>query len=742
MAIDNLNFYSNWLPAGQLTDKYSTQPWCLKSKNLDIFSSSKSVKATAWSTPTTWDTDVIKQDWKLVLKTDWKVYERTALGDTLVVDPAANFPVYQVSYNWKNGTYADATRWTVQDMVAKYEWDELKSFVVFSDKASYNWSATKYVPVKDFWTTSNLTYQGYPMDWKWYYFKQTSPWGTASVYLDIDSAFSSIPLRIYAENYQSDDTTISLNQVRLSEYKYYYDAQLDSIVPRLSTYRDLTFSWDITEWIWIDLPVLPRDSYSSLLLVFNFTKKEWASTYWWQNWGLYIDMNWWPEEDYYMTIDGVKSDWDYNAYYTYLPVRERKLESIWDYGYSESYWMKGTVFQPLYKRNWSWIEVNWENKTIYDFISDMWWENDPSMDIIWMIVWNEQVYMIGNMGWNWYIIPCDLSWGRWTPYIAYWCTFKWVTNIDYLLYLVWENRWISTLWVFNQQELVPVIWWNKENQTNDKVNTDEQYNFDWKIVNWRKNLILTTKDNRIFQYGQTYWGKGGSFIHQLPSNAVITDLKTEWNDLEIDYSITVSDTTTKYSIKYQDDTNLKNYNTEWEAVYPIILWNHLLEKEESDLYCSYILPSASTKLEFWGCANHYHFWTFTSEDNPTLSDTESYKIKGTSWNYALKFIEKNANQYTFRLEWDLPVQTTNEMQITDSEGTVVINYSEYNHFRKIWTIETDKYCEWEFRFHNLNNKLELPKSHSLQIMVKWKGTANYTPELFALDLVANQRDRW
>jgi len=154
------------------------------------------------------------------------------------------------------------------------------------------------------------------------------------------------------------------------------------------------------------------------------------------------------------------------------------------------------------------------------------------------------------------------------------------------------------------------------------------------------------------------------------------------------------------------------------------------------------LPAASTKLEFWGMANHYHFRTFTSEDNTTLSETENYKIKWTSWTYALKFIEKNANQYTFRLEWDLPVITTGEKQIIDSENTVVINYSDFNHFRRIWIIETDKYWEWDFRFHNLNNKLELPKSHSLQIMVKGKGTANYTPELFALDLVANQRERW
>jgi hypothetical protein len=55
---------------------------------------------------------------------------------------------------------------------------------------------------------------------------------------------------------------------------------------------------------------------------------------------------------------------------------------------------------------------------------------------------------------------------------------------------------------------------------------------------------------------------------------------------------------------------MKNYNIEWEATYPIVIGNHLLEKEESDLYVSYILPSEDTSLEFWGMANHYHFWTF------------------------------------------------------------------------------------------------------------------------------------
>lgn len=742
MAIDNLNFYSNWLPAGQLTDKYSTQPWCLKSKNLDIFSSSKSVKATAWSTPTTTDSDVIKQDWKLLLKTDWKVYERTANWDVLVVDPSVNFPVYAVSYNWRRGTYTDATWGTPQDLVAKYEWDELKSFVVFTDRASYNWSSVKYVPKKEFWTTSNLTYQWYPMD-DGYYFKQTSASGTASIYINVDAPFSKIPLHIKAVDYIWDDTTISLASVAYWKYQYYYDAQLDWMTPRLNSYTSVSFSWSITDGIDLEIPVMPRTSWGATIrLNFVFIKKEWASTYWWQNGELYIGINWWPTEDYYVKIGDTESDWDYNEYYTYLPIRDRSLVSVWDYGYAQSYWVKGTSFQPLYKWTWSWINVNWEKKTIYDFVSDMGWETDVSMDIIGMIIWNEQVYMIWNMDWNWYIIPCDLTWWKGTPYIWYGCTFRWVANIDYLMYLVWEDRWVSQLWVYNGQELVAILGWTEEKDTVNLIDYTEQYRFDWKMVEYRGDLVLSTSDNRIFGYWQTFGGKGWAFIHELPWT--ITDLKTDWNDLVVGYSVTASWTTTKYLTAFQDDTPIKNYNTEWVAEYPIVIWNHLLEKEETDLYCSYILPSSTTSLEFWGNANHYTFWTFKTDGQTTPDEWSVWYIDWAT-NWLLKFVEKNWVYLTFRLVWQLPVMSSNgtsKIRKLDVQHPQNIDFTEINHFRKIWEITTDKYVEWEFRFTNLNTKLDLPRSHSLQIMVKGKGTANHTPELFAVDLVANQRERW
>jgi hypothetical protein len=200
-----------------------------------------------------------------------------------------------------------------------------------------------------------------------------------------------------------------------------------------------------------------------------------------------------------------------------------------------------------------------------------------------------------------------------------------------------------------------------------------------------------------------------------------------------------------YITTYQDDTPIKNYNTEWEAVYPIVLWNHLLEKEESDLYASYIIPHSACKLEFWASANHYHFWTFKVPHNTTTPEVWSEWLITWAWTQNIEFKERNGDYLTFVLVWSMPVMSS-RMDGTlisfSREWVVIIPYTEVNHFRKIWEITADKFEEWEFRFHNLNNKLELPKSHSLQIMVKGKGNQNYTPELFALDLVANQRERW
>ena len=739
MAIDNLNFYSTWLPAGQQTDRYSSQPWCLRSKNLDIFSSSKSVKATAWSTPTAISSDIIKQDWKLKLKTDWKVYEETNNWDVLVVDPSVNFPVKQVSYTWKNGTYADAQRWTVKDMVVKNVWDEWQAFTVYTDRSAYYYNKTAYVldkevyDIKSYWSISDTRWTD---DYFTFSFSggNNQPGTNFKLRIAWHDEASTVPMRLKCA--WIPVWTINLTITTSAKVKkLYYDAQMDSMVAEdtdtnLATL--VTTEWTLADWMIIHFPVSSVDV-DRYIQVKDTNPSAHQSEF------LGIDLNY---PDNWSPNDAIK-DWDFSEYYAYLPIDDnREFKKIWEY-----YWLPAQTFQILYNWEWSWIDKNWQKVVRYEFQQYMWWANPSEMTVVWMMAWNENIYMIGNMDWNWYIFPCDLSWWRWTPYIAYGCEFTGVTNIDYLMYLVWADRGISQLWAFNQQELVAVIWWNKTDY-NDIIDNSEQYRFDWRIVEYRWDLVLTTADNRVFQYWQTFWGKGWTFINDIPWT--ITDLKVNGSDLSVEYTVTSGWTTTKYTTTYQDDTSVKKYNTEWEAVYPIVLWNHLLEKEESDLYCSYILPSSNCSLELWGCANHYHFWTFLvphATSTPTVWSLWDIDWVANAWLQTdrLEFIERNWDYLTFRLVWELPVLSWSETNRLKKQWKWLadyISYSEVNHFRKIWSITGTNYTEWEFRFTNLNNKLELPKSYSLQVMVKGKGTANHTAELFALDVVANHRDRW
>lgn len=791
MTIDNLNVMTSWLPAGQQTDQYSTKPWCLRSKNLDIFSSSKSAKGTAWSEATQdWD-DIVKQVEDLVLKTNSKVYK----DGVEFVNPVTNFPSIEVAYGWVYAWHAPAQRWTPKDMTAQYEWWTLKTFNVFTDRIQYNYNSEWIITPKDF-AYSECTNSTPLHQWErwsmsggleWYMFQKlnaSDSYCRVCFYVD-PKQFINIPLVLSAyprETESSYRADVYLDYIEQWMEYYYYDPQTWWFVPR--RYNNVhTPYWEeymlLRNPIYLNFNIWPESStvtqYWVIQINYRFKKHEWSNDYQW-NWALMVDFLWWPDKDRQVESlareNGTTLYYDSNYSYNLLPIkRQRKLKKIWEY-----YWEKWDNTQVFYQYAEYWRKNNnWLNTTYYDLEQYMAWDNPATMDVIDMISWNEKIYMIGNMDWNGYIIPCELTGWKGTPYIAYGCTFKGATNIDYLMYLVGEDRGISQLWCYNTQELVPLIWGDKkkvevdsvthEKADNDFIDTNEQYRFNWKMVEYRGDLVLATEDNRLFRYGQTAGGKGGSFIFDIPWE--ITDLRTENDNLIVSYEVTRTETdeneqevevTYKYNRTYQDDIADKNYLTEREAVYPIVLWNHLLEKEESDLYTSYILPSKDCKLEFWGAGNHYHYRTFKvwnvvpwSWISPSVAlellRTWKLQIAGTTWAYRLEYVEDDGTRFTYRLVGDLPQQTENSIKqltkaTTNHNDDPFYTFTEFHHFRKIGEITAEGYTEGEYRFHNLNNKLELPKTHSLQIMVKGTWTAEASPELFTVDLIANQRERW
>ena len=70
MSDKDLVYFKQGIPAWQQMDKYSNNPWMLLSKNVDIFSSSNSYKATAFSAATAQDSWIVDTDekWRIILK--------------------------------------------------------------------------------------------------------------------------------------------------------------------------------------------------------------------------------------------------------------------------------------------------------------------------------------------------------------------------------------------------------------------------------------------------------------------------------------------------------------------------------------------------------------------------------------------------------------------------------------------------------------------------------------------------
>ena len=746
MAEKDLVYFKQWIPAGHQMDKYSANPWCLFSKNVDIFSSSNSYKATAFSTPDEQADWVIAVDekWRFWLYSSWKVYDSK---EWTAWNAASRFAAInwwaKVNYYWPwyTNQYEDIQFWTPKSIVVKYDWDEWQEIVVFTDRtmfvkskvsinpefievrgancdASINWgiSLRNIKSKTNFWVDINLKVPWFCTTRIWVlYYRNSANW---------DVEWKSTWPAYYEAPY------------------LYYDAPSDSMMQ-----YDLISSRAIS-----DLPTLEESRFKyfqtavytqtalqnnrSLTLRFQLNTTDTVSS---------SSPRWWE----------VIIDWQdrITEYYVALPkVDDRIIKNVWEYYFIYNWW----TFPSLWNFTSEWarrtITVDWVDRTmdlpLYTFSQYMWWEIDPAQVAVDAVVLKERVFLICNQDWNWYIFPCDLSWWKGTPYIAYGVELKAAIVMNYLIYLVGENRWISTLFVYNEQELVHVVEWNEKNwERDDYISKSEQFKFNWMMADWRWRLILGTEDNRVFCYWQTYWGRWWAFIHTLEDWQTLDSIRTIGKDLLITY---VEGWVTK-TIKYQDDTAIKHYNTEFEVVYPIILWNHIIEKEVYDLYCSYRLPSSSTKLEFWIAVNHNYFWSFRLPSRPDLEIWQIMYLSPVveSMDYSLKLVEINDDWYTFILDWNMPVQDSFLEEYKTIYKPIEVwhpveeyAFTEYNNFKKIREITTDKFKEWYYREENITNKLSLPRTHSIQLMVRWKWTVNHTPEVFWLTLESNQRNRW
>lgn len=703
MADNNqLVFYQQWAVAWQQVDKYSTNPWCVDSKNLDIFSDTQSVKGTAWSNPTAIppvnyvDVD---EKWRFYLYADGTVYDSVAeiTYDHTFFDANANIVDYD---NWQAA--AQATYWTPLKLFVVYEWDTWRNITVITDKTRHtrynDWVKCTVIPSADIsswvttdthWDNSYITYTiASTTSDKYHRTKPSMSWGKMK--FNIDTRWDTLEWwKINITNhkikwdeqnkmwkYNWDWATVTTNFTETTELISYIDwygndyqcnvhvrTKLQNAQYKLDETMSIIEKWDY---------LLPWTK--------SFVQIDWT-------WYMFF-----PDENLYEEIDVVKNyDVDWNSYYSVV--------TAWQFTVRE------------------WQEIVTLTKTLdYRLV----FVNDTSKEM-----------------WYIYYVPA------WDDILNFnqWWEFPWIKFINAVMcndysYVIAEERWIRGLYIFYNWQTKKIVWADtKYTESESILDWKQIYNFTWQMLNWRGRVVAPTV-NWVYMYWENKrWQNVGSFI--LKVDWTITSLEAKNNQLKVIYTEWAN---TYYRI-YQDDVNIKNYLSDWSITYPVQIGTHMLEKEVRDLEVSYYLPNSTTKFDIYLNVNDYYFWTFNVPAwIPDIAAWDKVSLKWAN-NYELTFIEKNWTEYTFIMDWDMPYQSGTAKKLT-YEGTDY-DYTEMNHFKKIGscTQSNPAMLWWKSRIFKISAENQLPIVRKMQIRVDWHTDWHNSPLLYSLRLLSDQQDR-
>lgn len=706
MASNNneLVFYQQWAVAGLQMDKYSTNPWCVDSKNLDIFSDSQSVKGTAWSEPTqvpSVDYVDVDEKGRFYLLANWNVYDS-------VEDITYNHDFFDA--NASNLDYLDwqwsqrAVYGTPLKLFVAYDWDTWRNITVITDRTWHTrYNTWVHSIVKQ---VSDKTSAVWTVDLHWdssyvtvsinsstnFQSHRTLPWMTwGRVKMNLTVRGNTNPLERWHIN------VINHNLKRDESIKWWKNNGNGT-----TTTTDFTastvYEWYV-DWFWWEdgqnLQITSKLSNEAYKLDEEFyINEKWDYMLPWEKNFVQIDWTWYmfvPDQNLYEEIDMIKEyDVDGNSYWTIMtawafPVRE-------------------------------WQEIVALTKT-FDY--RLVFCNDNSKEV-----------------WFVYLVP---AWDDMLNFQQAW-EFPWLKFINAVMvngysYVIADERWVRGLYIFYNWQTKKIVGADtKYTEWESIIDWKQIYNFTWPMLNWRGHVVAPTV-NWIYMYWENrYWQNVGSFI--LKVDWEITSMEAKNNELKVTYTEWAN---TYYKI-YQDDINIRNYEQDWSITFPVQIGTHMLEKEIRDLELSYFLPNENTSFDVYVNINDYYFWTFTIENWPDLEVWDTVELKWAG-NAELVFIEKNWNDYTFKLVWNMPYQTSTDKKII--VDSTEYEYTEMTHFKKIWScmLSNDFMKWWKNRIFKITAENELPIVRKMQIRIDWHTDWHNSPLLYSVRLLSSQNDR-
>ena len=737
MASNNneLVFYQQWAVAGLQMDKYSTNPWCVDSKNLDIFSDSQSVKGTAWSAATAIPpVDYVDVDEKgrFYLYADWTVYDSV---DQVTYDHTY-YDAHAETINWKDWQWAIVHPfWTPRKLFVKYVWDEWQSIVVITDTLKY------YIPKNWIWTNLHIGYKSWA-DW----------WNSLSDFYYRSIEFTN------TTNWWAN--VIPLYRTWRTKFQVYWNfADLSNWTIEIAKSSTLTYNPQTkmlnnpyASWMW----VIGKFSQSGG----KITLTEWSS-----------DSVWTTEQE-----------WDNINCEAFISWNVATDDSSWLCGIriqakNDNNWgnWRLTVYNPQVKENWVYlkpiqnrqiiqIDDKWYMQVDTNEYEEMeWYENFDNLNHpYWTLMtawsfalpdWQDiaaiaksfdyRLVFVNKVDydiWMIYYVPAGddiLTFSQGWEYP--WLKFINATMINWYAYFIAENRWIRGLYIFYNWQIKKIASSDiRYTEAMSLMDWKQIYDFTWPMFNWRGKVVAPTKTG-IYMYWENKRGQNvGSFILKL-AEWTVDKVDVVNGKLRVEYSIWDNN----YYKEYQDDINIKTYESEFSITYPIQISSHILEKEPLKLAVSYDIPNSNTSMDVYLSVNDYHFWSFLTDWTVEPEVWDKFKVSWLSWDYWLIFVEKDWNWLTFTLDGDLPYQSSNTMNLVSEDTETTIVFSDINHFKKIWTISKTSPQEkiGKHTLLNISNGNDLPIVRKAQVKIVWKTDTHVSPLLYDVRFLSTQLDK-
>lgn len=715
MAMKPLTFYQQGAVAGMQQDQYSQAPWFVDSKNLDIFSSSQSVKATAWSEPELVDSNIVDVDHR----GRFELHKNGKVRDREIDDYITNHDKFD---NLKN-IYKNTDDATTSPMIfgipkrifVKYKEDDWQMITIITDRIIYNYYADFYYSKIKEGKSTNA--------------KISTTWSDLIVSPKTDN--TTIKVNIFLETHQfgrcklrlykySSSGNIRLTKITQSKQQLRYDFQTKSYISNIVIPTEISLTNDNN---------LSQSNDAVFDVIFwNFIHDS-------SGWGAF-QLEFQTEQGF----DGeVMIDAQIYESFEYLyPNKERVI--IKD---EENIYLAEDNLYLKFGYTEDWKRSRW----IYHFtrIEEYFFGVDTK--VVGCINKWEQTAIIANREYDGILyfmndrgaIVDTPEWWIMASYVYPWIEFMSFVKKDEFIYILAKDRGVIWLYVWYAGNL-KFLFWGEKVEYWDYILGEDKFRFNGLMKVWRGGLILWTDDNQLLIYQENQWQNSlSSFFYEEEVKEIIR-INANKDQLYLTYT---GNDGKNYHTSLQSDRILKNYQSDFSITFPKQIGSHLLEKEPKELEISYMLPNKNCSLEVWLNVNNYHFRTYDTEGEVQLTNG-SYKIDGTDGEYQLKFIEKWENKLTFVLEGELPHQTEKKplkLIKVDGDWPEEIPAKSFDHFKHIWSIREEQFTHGKQRLIALTAEHNLPRARVLQVRVDWKTDWKSSPEIYSVHFTSEQVQR-